>query len=259
MHDTSLPRPQKNAFGKFRLDRGPLRWWLIVAGVVSVQFDPWRYLLGITAVLAGAALHFISKGYLRQSRGFIRETKSLTSGGPYRFTRNPFYMANLVAELGLLVIIGRLEIAAAYLVAWAWVYRGTIMEEEAKLVNLLGDEYLRYRSRVPRLVPLPWKFLSRGEVAGPTFSWSNPNIMRGAELERALRLLSYPMLLHAAAHVRASGAAALLDSAYTTLLPFVGFLVLNVLGRMFTWILSRSSPRSTDPASRGTPAMLGPL
>ena len=239
MHETSVRRRQKEAFGKFRLDRGPLRWWLIVAGIVTVHFNPLRYLIGTVLVLLGALLHFVSKGYLRQSRSFIRETKSLTNGGPYRFTRNPFYLANLIAEVGLLAIIGRLEIAAAYLVAWAWVYRGTIMEEEAKLANLVGDEYLRYCHRVPRLVPLPWKFLSRAEVSGPPFSWSNPNIMGGAELERALRLLSYPLLLHTAAAVRGQGTAALLDPTFATFLPFIGFLALNGLGRLFTRLLTR--------------------
>lgn len=238
-----LPR-RKDAFGKFRLDRGPLRWWLIVAGIVTVHFDPLRYLIGTVLVLLGAVLHFVSKGYLRQARGFLRETKSLTNGGPYRLTRNPFYLANLIAEVGLLVIIGRLEIAAGYLIAWAWVYRGTIMEEEAKLVKLVGAEYVRYCSRVPRLVPLPWKFLARSEVCGPPFSWSNPNIMRGAELERALRLLSYPLLLHAAAAVREQGTAAFLDPTSTTFLTLTGFLALNVLGRLFTRLLTQPSPNA---------------
>jgi protein-S-isoprenylcysteine O-methyltransferase Ste14 len=253
MHETLVRRRQKKAFGKLRLDRGPLRWWLIVAGIVTVHFDPLRYLIGTVLVLLGAVLHFVSKGYLRQSRDFLRETKSLTNGGPYRFTRNPFYLANLCAEVGLLVIIGRLDIAGAYLVAWAWVYRGTIMEEEAKLAQLVGEEYQRYRSRVPRLVPLPWNFLSHREVSGPPFSWSNPNILRGAELERALRLLSYPLLLHAAALVRAQGAAAFLDPTYTTFLPFIGFLALNVLGRFFTRLLTQPRPNEglSAPVAQG--------
>src|SRR2546425_297335 len=36
----------RGAKGKFRLTRGPLRWWLIVAGVLTVQFDPARYAIG---------------------------------------------------------------------------------------------------------------------------------------------------------------------------------------------------------------------
>ncbi|CAG0999038.1 partial methanethiol S-methyltransferase, partial [Rhodocyclaceae bacterium] len=36
--------------------------------------------------------------------------------------------------------------------------------EEKKLLALHGDAYRRYREKVPGLVPLPWKRLSRAEV-----------------------------------------------------------------------------------------------
>jgi hypothetical protein len=158
-------------------------------------------------------------------------------------------LANLVAEIGLLVIVGRVEIAAVYLVAWAWVYRGTIMEEEAKLAHLIGDSYVRYCTRVPRLVPLPWKCLSRGEVSGPAFTWANPNLMRGAELERALRLLSYPLLFHAAAIVHSTGSTAFLDPPSAVLLPLGGFFALNILGRSFTLLLRQPGPRPNAASS----------
>jgi len=37
--------------------------------------------------------------------------------------------------------------------------------EERKLIAVHGDTYRRYRAKVPGLLPLPWKRLSREEAA----------------------------------------------------------------------------------------------
>src|SRR4051812_38457467 len=94
-HDASSPKRPARRSGKFRLERGPLRWWLIALGAVVVQFDSSRFYVGFGLAMVGAVLHLVSKAHLRQD-------KALTVAGPYRFTRNPFYLANLIAEIGLL-------------------------------------------------------------------------------------------------------------------------------------------------------------
>jgi protein-S-isoprenylcysteine O-methyltransferase Ste14 len=139
--------------GKFRIDRKPLRWWLIGAGMLTIHLDPARQLTGTVLVLAGAVLHFVSKGYLRQSKRYIGQSQSLTMRGPYRFTRNPFYLANLIAEIGLLIVIGSWPLAVIYLTVWTWVYRKQILAEEATLESLAGERLCSYRDRVPRLLP----------------------------------------------------------------------------------------------------------
>jgi hypothetical protein len=149
--------------------------------------------------MAGAILHVIAKGYLRPGRDYLQRTKAITTCGPYRFTRNPFYLANLLAELGLLCVIGRLWVALFYLPIWAWVYCETILKEERKLLGLCGEIYQRYCNQVPRFFPRPWHYLSRTEASGPRFSWANPHFVHGCEIRRALRLVSYPFLLRASA------------------------------------------------------------
>src|SRR3990172_12686603 len=100
---------------KFRFDRGPLRDWLVVVGLLTIQFDTARYAAGVLLLVLGTALHFVSKCCLRQN-------KALTVSGPYRFVRNPFYLANLIVECGLLAMIGNAWVAAAYLILWFWIY-----------------------------------------------------------------------------------------------------------------------------------------
>ncbi|HEX8915658.1 MAG TPA: isoprenylcysteine carboxylmethyltransferase family protein [Humisphaera sp.] len=219
---------------KLRLDRGPLRWWLIVVGGLTVHF-PWeRFALGTALVVLGAALHLGTKGVLRQNH-------RLATTGPYRFTRNPFYLANLIAELGLLLVIGVWWVAAVYLAAWAWIYTRQIRSEERTLEGLFGDDYARYRRQVPPLVPLPWRVLPRDPSTGRAFYWRNPNVLRQRAVERALRLASYPLLLLLAAMLWRDGWRSLLVVGSPAGWSAVGFVGLNAVG-----VLSTALLRSAD-------------
>jgi hypothetical protein len=229
--DPPAARPKPES-GKFRLDRGPLRFWLIVVGVFAVSYDPLRFGIGLGLVTLGMLLHFASKACLRQN-------KALSLSGPYRFTRNPFYLATLIAEAGLLVIIGNPWIAAVYGVVWIWAYGRTIREEEAALTRLFGDEYRRYCARVPRMIPLPGRVLPRSEVRGPRFTWKNPSIASGSEIQRVLRFFSYPPLFLASARIWEQGLMAVLNPDVLVLAGVSGFAFLNILGWLITWRLSR--------------------
>lgn len=217
---------------KFRLDRGPLRGWLIIVGVLTISIDPTRYAIGAILILLGTALHFVSKGCLRQNR-------QLTLSGPYRFTRNPFYLANLIVESGLLVMIGNPWVAAVYLAAWFYIYGRTIREEEAHLSSQFGEAFADYCRSVPRLFPLPGKYLKPERVTGPKFSLANRNIAEGHEIERALRLISYPLLLLAAAAVHMEGIRTRDAWDADLLTGLIGFTLLNCLGYMISVILAR--------------------
>ena len=46
------PSGRRISIGKLRLDRGPLRWWLIVSGVLFVQFSARRSALGVVLLIA---------------------------------------------------------------------------------------------------------------------------------------------------------------------------------------------------------------
>jgi protein-S-isoprenylcysteine O-methyltransferase Ste14 len=235
--------------GKLRLNRGPLRWWLIVMGVLWVQFNPLRFATGVVLVIVGAAIHVISKGYLRRTK---ESRLVLTTTGPYRFTRNPFYLGNLVAEVGLLIIIGQIWVTVAYLTVWAWVYYRQISAEQTRLSRLLPAEYAQYRKHVPPLIPLPWRFLPADSVHGSRFSWSNPSISHGAELERALRLVSYPFLLLCSAAVHLQGPSVLLRPSSGVVAAGLGFLAVNCVGRITTRLMHLRKARSKRGRSQST-------
>jgi protein-S-isoprenylcysteine O-methyltransferase Ste14 len=101
---------------------------------------------------------------LRQWRGRIgtvEDQERFTLSPLHRFVRHPWYSLSLVLvwtrDMSVPVLIGALAITA-YLVI------GSRLEER-KLIAYHGELYRRYRARVPGLVPLPWRWLSRRAAA----------------------------------------------------------------------------------------------
>jgi hypothetical protein len=160
-----------------RIRRRSLRKFLTVLGcVVATVSYPAAMVCGLL-LLAGCGLHFWSKGCLQQN---LR----LTTAGPYRWTRNPFYLANLLIDLGLCCVIGRWWVALAFLPVWWLSYRETIAREEARLLALFPDQFPEYLNAVPRLFP-SGRQLPRSRAEGH-FDWNNDALSRGSEYARLL-------------------------------------------------------------------------
>ena len=181
-----------------RLDRGNFRTLLTLVACLVGQPTPAALLGGCTLVLAGGALHLWAKGCLR-----INE--EITTSGPYRFTRNPFYLANFLIDVGICVVARRLWLLVAAVTLWALVYRRTIVREEQHLEELFGDRYRAYRARVPRMFPL--RGPASGLAASEPFSWSNRNLVSGQEYARLAGILAIPLLVWLAGGVRGEGLA----------------------------------------------------
>jgi protein-S-isoprenylcysteine O-methyltransferase Ste14 len=79
-----------------------------------------------------------------------RPTMSIVETGPYRLTRNPIYLAMMLALVGLAIAFDNLWLLLT-LVAFALVIRyGVVAREEAYLDRKFGEVYRGYRSRVRR-------------------------------------------------------------------------------------------------------------
>jgi len=73
-----------------------------------------------------------------------------TGSRPYRFTRNPIYLAMFLGLIGLAIAFDNLWLLMM-LVPFALVVRyGVVAREEAYLERKFGDVYRGYRSRVRR-------------------------------------------------------------------------------------------------------------
>lgn len=77
----------------------------------------------------------------------------LTTGGPYKYVRNPLYIGNTLILIGF-VMLCELFWFAPVMFAWCiFVYSKVVHEEEKHLSKKYGQLYEDYRKSVPAWIP----------------------------------------------------------------------------------------------------------
>ena len=113
---------------------------------MGILFIPVGMLL---VIWANYALLFIGKIGLRD-REPMQRPSNLVLDGPYRFTRNPIYLGNLLMLLGLVIVWSSI-VTAFFLILVYIVFRYIfIKREEIILEEEFGDEYRDFKKRVKR-------------------------------------------------------------------------------------------------------------
>lgn len=147
-------------------------------------------IIGASLIVLGQLIHFISAGYL------VKQTRLITAG-PYRFTRNPFYVGNLLNDLGLIIAaqnpwLGVIYLAMFYLI----VIPRRIAKEEKYLEAVFGTDYLHYCKSVPRFVPRlrPTRMNQLPHNIESGFTWAR--IMHYRELWRIMRALGLIIIFY---------------------------------------------------------------
>jgi protein-S-isoprenylcysteine O-methyltransferase Ste14 len=127
------PIVSANGGGLYIIEQA-LGWVLIVAGLA----------LALTALL----------GFRRARTGIVPITPATTivAEGPYRFTRNPMYLAMTVVYLGATLLFNSFWILLLLPVAIACIQLYVIPREERYLEAKFGEAYTSYRRRVRRWV-----------------------------------------------------------------------------------------------------------
>lgn len=143
----------------------------------------WGLWTGVGLILLGEGIRLLSAGY-------ITKNESLTTSGPYAYTRNPLYLGSFIIGLGVCFLSGLLPIfLPIYLFLFALIYIPTIKSEEEFLTKRFGEAYITYKDTVPAFIPLPRAKFPSGEG---TFSWSR--VRENKEFRSLLMLLSLILL-----------------------------------------------------------------
>ena len=79
-----------------------------------------------------------------------RTPQYLLTGGPYRFSRNPMYIAELALWLGWAILYGSIPILVALLVMAPLMNKRVITREESDLEARFGESYIAYKNKTPR-------------------------------------------------------------------------------------------------------------
>ena len=76
----------------------------------------------------------------------------IATEGPFRYTRNPAYLAMAMIYTGIASLANALGAILLLPVALLVIQRGVIEREERYLERKFGEEYLRYKGRVRRWI-----------------------------------------------------------------------------------------------------------
>jgi protein-S-isoprenylcysteine O-methyltransferase Ste14 len=120
----------------------------------SAMFSRIVIAAGALLVFLGAALRTWAAAYLRTEvvHDTAQHSEALVADGPFRYTRNPLYLANLPMAAGIGVLASRLGWVFLLVASWLFLYRLILREEEA-LRQSQGESYRAYLEAVPRLWP----------------------------------------------------------------------------------------------------------
>ena len=111
-------------------------------------------LLGIVWALKGAFLRTWGTAYLSPSivQDHAMHGEGIIAAGPYRYVRNPLYLGNFIHTLALALLMPPSGAIFCILAISIFQLR-LIAAEESFLTTKLGEPYLAYCAKVPRLIP----------------------------------------------------------------------------------------------------------
>jgi len=111
-------------------------------------------LLGIVCALMGAFLRTWGTVYLSPSivQDSAMHGKGVITAGPYRYVRNPLYLGNFIHTFALALLMPPSG-AIFCIIAIGTFQLRLIAAEESFLTTKLGEPYLAYCAKVPRLIP----------------------------------------------------------------------------------------------------------
>jgi protein-S-isoprenylcysteine O-methyltransferase Ste14 len=107
-------------------------------------------------MLVGAFLRFVTEG--RGTPAPMAPTQALVVHGPYRYVRNPMYLAVVATILGQALLFGRPALLVYAAIVGAAMVTFVHLYEEPTLRAVYGEAYERYCTAVPRWRPRlrPW-------------------------------------------------------------------------------------------------------
>jgi protein-S-isoprenylcysteine O-methyltransferase Ste14 len=79
-----------------------------------------------------------------------RAATALVSEGPFRYSRNPGYVALISLCIGIAMIVDNVFMLVTVAIATAYLQRFVVLAEERHMEAQFGEEYLEYKRKVRR-------------------------------------------------------------------------------------------------------------
>lgn len=110
-------------------------------------------MLGVLLIACAVAIAMTAfRAMARAGTSFRTErpATAIVTDGPFRYTRNPIYVALTLLYLGIGLFLNVLWILLLIVPVLIVMQLGVIAREERYLERKFGDDYLRYKARVHR-------------------------------------------------------------------------------------------------------------
>ena len=174
-------------FSFFRFDIGAIA---AVRHLVAPSIAPGSAQAGTFSriiITAGALLVFLTAALRTWGAAYLctdvvhdtgQHSETLVADGPFRYVRNPLYLANVPMAAGIGVLASRLGWVFLVVASWVFVYR-LIFREEETFGQTQGESYRAYCRAVPRFWPSFTPRVASGSrspqwgqaFAGESFVW----------------------------------------------------------------------------------------
>lgn len=132
---------------------------IIAAGFLpGGTYRPQLGLAGVMLTTFGLAYAVWGLAYLRRSFSIMPEARGLVTGGPYRLSRHPVYVGEVISGIGVYIAVAGWEsaLAIAYFLVCQFL---RIRFEESILSKAYPNQYTAYAAQVPRYIPNPLRLL----------------------------------------------------------------------------------------------------
>ena len=108
-----------------------------------------QYAAGTGAIVLGLALGFAAVHQFRRHNTSFKPhepSTALITGGPYRYSRNPIYLALSLLYAGIGIAADSPWVVALLVPLLVVLHYGVIIREERYLERKFGDDYRRYKA-----------------------------------------------------------------------------------------------------------------
>lgn len=122
-----------------------------LSDILNISGYPMKF--GLSFILLGILLlvwSCLTFATAKTSIDIRKSTKQLVTIGPYKYSRNPMYLAYVLMYLGISIFFGHMATLLLLIPCLFVLHYFAIEKEENYLKARFGEQYLTYRSRVRR-------------------------------------------------------------------------------------------------------------
>lgn len=124
--------------------------WLLPLPVLEQGVAFW---LGVALLLVGLGIALWGQGTMRAAGTNVNPsepTTAIVTGGPFKFSRNPLYVALMLLYLGLSLAVNTWWGFFAVVPLLVVMHHGVVLREERYLERKFSETYQQYRVKVRR-------------------------------------------------------------------------------------------------------------